>query len=151
MECAHILSSSWSPEVGRLSATDWPSRAWQSDRSGVRLREGAREVAQMPLSELWSMRFAPVGSVVHRRWSIEMYGRLQFAATYLYRGKFPRTDHWLREQAWTTLWTTWHESPPTRASAFADDDAIIAYINRSIINAMLTQLRRRRQRLLRRR
>jgi len=116
---------------------------------------------------LWAIRHAAAGTPDHRRWSVDLYARLELLARAYYRRFFPRTDHAMREAAWTDLWARWCDRPqpggfpPHRGEAWTDlwarwcdrapgpdvrcsDEAgVVRYVQRSLANAMNSLCRKR--------
>jgi hypothetical protein len=133
------LSSSGAASPARLQQRRVPVHARATSWSSF---SGGR-VSKVSWSELWALRQAAPGTPEHRRWSIGLYARLDVVARKLYAAAFPRTDQAIREQAWTSLWSRWSERAPGMRRLLACDDDIARYVNRSLVNAMCTQLRRR--------
>jgi hypothetical protein len=92
---------------------------------------------------LWAIRHAAPGTPDHRRWSVDLYARLEILARAHYRRFFPRTDPAMREAAWTDLWARWCERAPGPDVRFTDEPGVVRYVQRSLANAMNSLCRKR--------
>lgn len=92
---------------------------------------------------LWAIRHAAAGTPDHRRWSVDLYARLELLARAYYRRFFPRTDHAMREAAWTDLWARWCDRAPGPDVRCSDEAGVVRYVQRSLANAMNSLCRKR--------
>ena len=123
-------------------AAAWEAATAASPRPVVRTRAASSRDTHGWMA-LWAIRQAELGTPDHRCWSVDLYARLELLARAYYRRFFPRTDHAMREAAWTDLWARWCDRAPGPDVCCTDEAGVVRYVQRSLANAMNSLCRKR--------